>query len=242
MFNAEEIEKRYQKIRAEIDNLASGPVTLVAVSKTFPPEIFDLCFQAGIKHIGENRIQELRDKAALKPQARKELYIHFIGSLQTNKAKYLGGIADSFDALSSQEMLEKINDRWKEEKPLAVLLQINSTGEDQKTGLNAESYPAIKELALACHSTPAVKLEGLMTMGPTPLGGQNLEDESYQKATREAFLKTSALKERLSEDLSITLPRLSMGMSHDYRLAVECGSSEVRIGSAIFGARDYKNR
>ena len=242
MISAEELQTRFQAIQNEIHGLSDETVTLVAVSKTFPPGVFDLCVEAGIKHIGENRIQELRDKTALKPQARKELYIHFIGSLQSNKAKYLGGVADSFDALSSLEVLEKINARWKEPKPLAVLLQINSTTEEQKAGLPIDDYPAIREFARECLRTPAVQLEGLMTMGPTPSGNETIDDLSYREATQRAFLKSADLKKRLCDDLGVALPRLSMGMSHDYRLAVECGSTEVRIGSALFGARDYANQ
>ncbi|MDH4201217.1 MAG: YggS family pyridoxal phosphate-dependent enzyme [Spirochaetia bacterium] len=233
----ESIRKNLEQLRYDIHQITDRDLRIIAVTKTYPPEVFEICVRLGLNHIGENRIQELMDKNKLYPDAQKKLCIHFIGALQSNKVKYLSGNADTLDALSSVEVMEKINQRWDAPRPLQILLQINCTDESQKSGLNYNEKESIIALARSCIVSDKTKLEGLMTMGPTPAGNYNEQNPQYASDTRRAFQRLKNLGMELENDLSISLPRISMGMSHDYKMAIECGATEIRIGSLLFGDR-----
>ncbi len=237
MLNAAEIEKRWKKLTAEVKETGYESATIIAVTKTFPPSIFQVCVDLGIVHVGENRIQELKTKTEENQNILERLKIHFIGPLQSNKAKELDGRAASFDALQSLEVARKIERRWSAPKPLSVLFQINSTGEEQKSGILPQDEQTLDALMEYCLKSGRLKPEGLMTMGPTPSGDYNSQSREYRDDTKRAFQTTKALLEKLEKNYSVTLPRLSMGMSHDYRIALENGSTEIRVGSLIFGSR-----
>ncbi|MBV4489440.1 YggS family pyridoxal phosphate-dependent enzyme [Pseudomonas oryzicola] len=197
-------------------------VQLLAVSKTKPASAIREIHAAGVRDVGENYLQE----ALTKQQALSDLPLiwHFIGPIQSNKTK---AIAEHFDWVHSVDRL-KIAQRLSEQRPaglapLNICLQVNVSGEDSKSGCAPADLPA---LAKAVAALPNLRLRGLMAI-PEPT-----DDRAAQEA---AF---ATLRE-LQEDLGLGLDTLSMGMSHDLEAAIAQGATWVRIGTALFGARDY---
>ncbi|MFT2185070.1 YggS family pyridoxal phosphate-dependent enzyme [Pseudomonas putida] len=199
-------------------------VQLLAVSKTKPASAIREIHAAGVRDFGENYLQE----ALTKQQALSDLPLiwHFIGPIQSNKTK---AIAEHFDWVHSVDRL-KIAQRLSEQRPaglapLNICLQVNVSGEDSKSGCTPADLPA---LAKAVAALPNLRLRGLMAI-PEPT-----EDRDTQEV---AF----ASLRKLQEDLGLGLDTLSMGMSHDLEAAIAQGATWVRIGTALFGARDYGN-
>ncbi|HDS1789180.1 YggS family pyridoxal phosphate-dependent enzyme [Pseudomonas putida] len=199
-------------------------VQLLAVSKTKPASAIREIHAAGVRDFGENYLQE----ALTKQQALSDLPLiwHFIGPIQSNKTK---AIAEHFDWVHSVDRL-KIAQRLSEQRPaglapLNICLQVNVSGEDSKSGCTPADLPA---LAKAVAALPNLRLRGLMAI-PKPT-----EDRATQEA---AF----ASLRKLQEGLGFGLDTLSMGMSHDLEAAIAQGATWVRIGTALFGARDYGN-
>jgi PLP dependent protein len=193
-------------------------VTLVAVSKTQPPEAIREAHAAGQRHFGENYAQEWRQKA----DALGGLPIvwHFIGSLQTNKVKYLAGRADWVHTVDRLALAEELSRRWGAKgASVKVLLEVNVAAEPRKAGCAPADVPGLAE---AVARLPALELRGLMCVPPA-------EDDP-----RPHFARLRALRDELG------LADLSMGMSADWEAAVEEGATLVRIGTAIFGARPPK--
>ncbi|MDU9402096.1 YggS family pyridoxal phosphate-dependent enzyme [Pseudomonas sp. zfem004] len=197
-------------------------VQLLAVSKTKPASAVREAFAAGLRDVGENYLQE----ALTKQQALSDLPLiwHFIGPIQSNKTK---AIAEHFDWVHSVDRL-KIAQRLSEQRPghlppLNICLQVNVSGEDSKSGCAPAELPT---LAQAVSALPGLRLRGLMAI-PEPT-----EDRAEQEA---AF----ATLRQLQEQLGLGLDTLSMGMSHDLEAAIAQGATWVRIGTALFGARDY---
>ena len=185
-------------------------VTLVAVSKTFPAETVDEAIAAGVTHIGENRVQEAREK---KPRVRGAARWHLIGHLQSNKAKDAVQIFDLIETVDSIDLAQKI--ARASERARNVLLQVNIGDEPQKSGV----APAeIENVARQIRAIDGVNLIGLMAI--PPIGD-----------VRPHFRRLRALRD------SLGLEHLSMGMSEDFEIAIEEGSTMVRIGRAIFGPR-----
>ncbi|MGS7250026.1 YggS family pyridoxal phosphate-dependent enzyme [Pseudomonas anuradhapurensis] len=197
-------------------------VQLLAVSKTKPASAIREIHAAGVRDVGENYLQE----ALNKQQALSDLPLiwHFIGPIQSNKTK---AIAEHFDWVHSVDRL-KIAQRLSEQRPaglapLNICLQVNVSGEDSKSGCAAADLPA---LAKAVAALPNLRLRGLMAI-PEP---------TADRAAQEAAFATLR---KLQEDLELGLDTLSMGMSHDLEAAIAQGATWVRIGTALFGARDY---
>lgn len=234
-----EIEERYNKIYEKI-NQVNPDAKIIGVTKTNPVDIYFYAHRLGIHDIGENRIQELMEKrhAFEKEVKTHQMKFHFIGQLQKNKAKYFSDNVDSYDSLSSESIFEILQKKWKSDVPLKVLLQINASMEDQKNGIPLDDIKRIYSIVELILEVPKFSLEGLMTMGPTPDKNYTIHDKKYIQDTENAFRKLRQLKDRIKKDYEISLPRLSMGMSHDYLIALNEGSTEVRIGSAIFGERN----
>lgn len=200
----------------------TAAVGLLAVSKTKPAEAVREAHGAGINDFGENYLQEALEKQAQLSDL--PLSWHFIGPIQSNKTR---PIAEHFDWVHSVDRL-KIAQRLSEQRPaglapLNICIQVNVSGEASKSGCTAADLPA---LAAAIAALPNLRLRGLMAI-PEPT-----EDRAAQDA---AF----ATVRRLQEDLKLPLDTLSMGMSHDLESAVAQGATWVRIGTALFGARDY---
>lgn len=203
-----------------------GEVALLAVSKRHPEAAVRAAFAAGQREFGENRVQELVAKAgALRDLT--ALRWHLIGSLQTNKVRDLlrvPGLAlvHSLDRVRLADELQR--EFARDGRRLDVLLQVNAADEPQKHGCAVAEAPAL--LAHAQQRCPALAVVGLMAMGP--LAGD----------PRPVFERSSALREELRRRSGLALPVLSLGMSDDLEAAVAAGSTLVRIGTAVFGARD----
>jgi PLP dependent protein len=228
------IAERWQVVQARVAaacERASRPaaeVTIVAVSKTHPAEAIREALAAGATDFGENYAQELATKAidlasagAPQPPA---LRWHFIGRLQRNKAKLVAGRVALVHAVDTVELAEELARRTGGSVQ-PILLAVNLGGEATKGGITADAAPAI---ARALAAVPGTSLDGLMTMPPP---------SDDPEASRPHFTALRALRDRLRDDLGRSLPVLSMGMSHDFEVAIACGASHVRIGTAIFGSR-----
>jgi pyridoxal phosphate enzyme (YggS family) len=221
------LKERYQKIEEEISDYSAlrgvpYPVKLVAVSKGQAVDALREVMIGGCYEFGESRVQEALEKqAALSPS----IHWHMIGPLQTNKLPKLIGKFVLIHSVSSLELLQGIDERSKRAGLITnVLLQSNTSGEETKQGLSPEewekAWPAIASLQ-------SVKIEGLMTIAP-------LTDD--HQIIRDAFANLRKLQERLQEKAYPHTPlyHLSMGMSHDWRIAIEEGATILRIGNQIF--------
>lgn len=212
--------------KATIDaRRAVGDVHLLAVSKTFPAEAVREAFQGGQCAFGENYLQEALDKIALLNDLPLEW--HFIGPIQSNKTR---PIAEHFAWVHSVDRL-KVAQRLSEQRPatmppLNICLQVNVSGEESKSGV---AMNEAAQLAQEVSQLPHLKLRGLMSI-PAPA--------SVESEQRGAFAKMRVLLAQLNEQ-GLSLDTLSMGMSHDFPAAIKEGSTIVRIGTAIFGTRDY---
>lgn len=204
-------------------------VTLMAVSKTFPPELVRQAYHAGLRHFGENRVQEFADKI----ETLRDLHDaewHMIGHLQTNKAAKAAELFTAIDSVDSLRLAQKLNDAAQQfGKTLSVLIEINVGGEAAKSGLSFDS-PELETLLRAAPQLEHLKFRGLMTIPPF--------FEDPQQA-RPYFRKLRELRDQIaSRKLErISMDTLSMGMSHDFEVAIEEGSTCVRVGTAIFGGR-----
>ncbi len=204
-------------------------VTLMAVSKTFPPELVRQAYHAGLRHFGENRVQEFADKI----ETLRDLHDaewHMIGHLQTNKAAKSAELFTAIDSVDSLRLAQKLNDAAQQfGKTLSVLIEINVGGEAAKSGLSFDS-PELETLLRAAPQLEHLKFRGLMTIPPF--------FEDPQQA-RPYFRKLRELRDQIaSRKLErISMDTLSMGMSHDFEVAIEEGSTCVRVGTAIFGGR-----
>ncbi len=212
----------YLEVLKKVESLKEN-VTLVAVSKTKPYSDILSAYSDGARIFGENRVQEIEEKFPLsRPEGMK---VYLIGQLQRNKVKKAVGLVDRIESVDSIPLLEKINFECALiGKKMDILFEVNSSGEEQKAGFRDkdELIKAVKE----AETLEWVNLIGLMTVGP--LGGD-------REKNKKAFAYTKALFDEISAFHPLTV--LSMGMSGDWMDAIECGSTEVRIGSAIFGSR-----
>jgi pyridoxal phosphate enzyme (YggS family) len=205
-------------------------VTLVAVSKTQSNEKILEAYQAGHKVFGENYVQELVDKAAVLP---KDIEWHFIGHLQSNKIKYIAPFISLIHSVDSFKLLKEINKQGvKNNRIINCLLQIYIAKEETKFGLDEkEMYEILNSNDFKqLHN---IKICGLMGMASNTQNMNEVKNEFL-------YLKKifDDIKYKFNEN-NINVTTLSMGMSGDYKLAIECGSNMIRIGSSIFGARNY---
>jgi len=204
-------------------------VTLIAVSKTKPIEAIEEAYNMGIRDFGENKVQELVDKYDKLP---KDIRWHLIGHLQRNKVKYIVGKVHLIHSLDGLKLLDEIEKQYKANNAIAqVLIQINIGKEESKTGAYLEN---LEELLEACEVCNHVKVKGLMAIIPQ---GSEESCRDYFKKMKNIFCE---LKKRKFNN--ITMEVLSMGMTDDYQIAIEEGSNMVRIGSGIFGKRNYYNK
>lgn len=230
------IQSNLERIQSEIRDYElkfgrpSSSVQLLAVSKTKPNQAILDALEAGHRQFGENYVQEGVEKIQYFQEHHSQFDIewHFIGPIQSNKTK---PIAENFDWVHSVErakIAKRLSDQRGEDKePLQVLIQVNTSAEESKSGVNEQE---VLELAKTISELPNITLRGLMSIPA------NVQD--YQQQL-EAFTELKALFEQLKSQYP-QVDTLSMGMSGDMQPAVEAGSTMVRIGTAIFGARDYK--
>lgn len=217
------IVENIQFIEKEIEG---KDVTLVAVSKTKPVEMLMEAYNAGFKRFGENYVQELVDKYEQMPE---DIEWHFIGHLQSNKVKYIASFVSLIHSVDSLKLLQEINKQAaKHNRVIDCLLQIYIAEEDTKSGMTEDECLEILK-AETLEKLPNVRIIGLM--GMTTL----TEDETQ---IRKEFGKLRRFYQTLGTQHSI-LATLSMGMSGDYSIAIEEGSTMIRVGSKIFGGRVF---
>ena len=215
------LKDNFEEIKAQLPE----NVTLVAVSKTHPAEKIQEIYDCGQRIFGENKVQELAEKYPVLP---KDIQWHLIGHLQTNKVKYIAEFVDTIQSVDSEKILAEIDKQAaKFNRKINVLLEVKIAEEDSKFGLEINEAKDLFEKILQ-NQFPNVVLKGLMGMATFT------EDENQ---IRKEFTVLKNLFDQFSERKK--LETLSMGMSGDYKIAIECGANSVRIGSAIFGNRNY---
>ena len=215
------IQENYHKIKAQIPE----NVELVAVSKFHPVEKIQEVYDCGQKVFGENKVQELLTKVNELPA---DIQWHLIGHLQTNKVKYIASFIDTIQSVDSEKLLEEINRQAeKNSRKIKVLLQIKIAQEESKFGLEMQDAEEIFHNYLN-GKFPHVEITGLM-------GLATFTEDKDQTKKEFSFLKQIFDKMSLQKKLET----LSMGMSDDYKIAIECGANSVRVGSGIFGQRNY---
>lgn len=216
------ISENYTRVKSEMPK----DVTLVSVSKTRTVEEIKTVYDIGGREFGENKVQEIMDKYEQLP---KDIRWHLIGHLQRNKVKYIVGKVHLIHSLDSVRLLEEIEKQYSKNNLVAdTLIQINIGREESKTGILLEN---LEELLVACEECNNVKVKGIMAT--IPIG----DDESSMNY----FIKTKEIFEDLKKKSykNITMETLSIGMSNDYKVALAAGSTMVRIGTGIFGKRNY---
>jgi len=217
-------EERYQQIVKELN---PRNTTLVAVSKTKPIEDIQALYDLGQRDFGENYVQELTEKAELLP---KDIRWHFIGHLQSNKVKYIAPFIHLIQVVDSQKLLQEVNKQaLKNNRTLACLLQVDIAREETKFGLDEKELNELM-MKFATSELQNVEITGLMGMASFTENMEVVRNEfRYLKSVFEKYASLPAPDSRLTT--------LSMGMSIDYKIAIEEGSTMVRIGSLLFGSR-----
>lgn len=228
-----DIEKNLNKVKKQIDisttKVGRSPqdVELIAVTKTVEPEIIEKAVQYGIRHVGENRVQELIRKYEI---LGNKVKWHMIGHLQKNKVKYIIDKVELIHSLDSYDLALEIDKRAKQqEKVMKCLLQVNVSREESKYGVDPKEVATLLE---EINELNNIQIEGLMTIAPYT---EEIEE------TRVYFRKLKELSIEISKMNfnSVNMNYLSMGMSNDFQVAIEEGGNLIRIGSKIFGERIY---
>jgi len=231
-----EIQGKLQRIRNSIDQAAQvsgrsvADVRLIAVSKTRPWEMVAAAIDAGLTDFGENTIQDGLTKT-IHTAGRPEINWHFIGHLQSNKTKFLPGNFHWLHTLDSLKLARRLQQAYQDSgHQLQTLIQVNIANDPAKKGVQPGQIETLLEQLLS-EKLSAIRLRGLMTIGAV---------NASESQLRKWFSALRELQERLSGKYNLwEFDQLSMGMSDDYVLAIEEGATMVRIGSAIFGERDY---
>ena len=202
-------------------------VQLIAVTKTRPISIIKECCDLGVRNIGENRVQEAAEKF-IHFDGFEKTKKRFIGHLQTNKVNKCLNLFDTIDSVDSYRLASKIDTSARNKNiKIECLLEINTSGEKQKHGFK----PEINKELLSCFNLKNLKIVGLMTVGP------NTQDKNK---TRKAFSLLREIKENINKNIKTNvLTELSMGMSGDYDIGIQEGSTMVRVGTGLFGKREY---
>ena len=220
--NISEVDRRIRAAE-RASGRATGAVSLLAVSKTKPSELVRQAHGFGLSAFGENYAQEMAEKAAA--LADLPLCWHFIGPIQSNKTALIAEVSDWVHSIDRLKIARRLSERRPDDRaPLNVLVQINTSNEDSKSGVGPDAAP---ELMAAINELPGLRLRGFMTI---PAATTN------QAEQREPFRQMRELMDRLSDSLP-QLDTLSMGMSGDLEAAVSEGANIVRVGTDIFGAR-----
>ncbi len=224
--NLAEIRERIARSAARAGRTAED-ITLVAVSKTFPSEAVRSAYELGLRHFGENRVQEWESKQAA--VADLDATWHLIGHLQSNKARRAASLFNRVDSVDSVALAQKLDAAAASEaKRLKVLIEVHLGGEETKSGVPEADLPPLAE---SIARLPHLELLGLMAIPP-------YFDEPEQ--VRPYFQRLRALRDQVGAQIKMPLSVLSMGMSHDFEIAIEEGATEVRVGTALFGERIKK--
>ncbi len=233
MLEFDEIRSNYAKIVNDVRELTDRDVKIMAVTKNQPVEAINFAInELGISYIGENRVQELLEKYdKIKFPSDRKVEVHIIGTLQTNKVKYIVDKVDMIQSLDSVKLAAEIDKRCKAiNKIMDVLVEVNIGREPQKGGIFPEDIPSFLENISVFDN---IRVRGLMTIAPK-IDDFNKKIE-YFSETYQYFIDNSQKKIH-----NISMDTISMGMSDSYREAVSAGSSLIRVGTLLFGARNYK--
>jgi PLP dependent protein len=226
--NLSRIQERIASAAARARRKAEE-ITLIAVSKTHPASAIREAYEAGVRHFGENRVQEWEGKRAGTEGLAATW--HLIGHLQSNKTARAARLFHSVDSVDDFAIAQRL-DRARAEAGitgrLRVLIEVRVAPEESKSGVEISELAALAE---RCAELPRLQLVGLMCIPPLP-------EEAEQ--VRPYFRGLRELRDELTKKLGVDLPVLSMGMSHDFEVAIEEGATEVRVGTALFGAREVK--
>jgi len=224
----ENIKQVWEKIDRKCAEIGRNPkeIKLIAVSKNFGTEEINVAFDGGIKDFGENKAQELISKFEV---LGNKVTWHFIGHLQSNKVKFAVRSADYIHSVDSLSLANEINKKAEQlGKVQKILLQVKTSEEETKSGI--ESEDEVFSIAEICNELKNIELIGLMTIAPFT---DNKEE------IRKSFRYLRKLKDDFNQRGFKNIKELSMGMTADYEIAIEEGATMLRIGSAIFGQRDY---
>ncbi len=227
------IKENYSKILENVKNacIRSGrspeEVTLIAVSKTKPVPMLEEAYSAGARDFGENKVQEIRDKFPVLPD---DIKWHMIGHLQTNKVKYIVDKVCLIHSVDSYHLAEEIS-RQAEKKGVNadILIEVNMAEEESKFGLYKDE---VTDLVREVAKLPHINIKGLMTIAPYVTNPE--DNRKYFRAIRD--LSIDIAKENID---NVSMSVLSMGMTGDYEVAIEEGATFVRVGTGIFGERNY---
>ena len=221
----ENIKKACEKVGRDVNE-----VTLIAVSKTKPYTAIEEALPTGVKDYGENKVQELCDKYEILP---KDIKWHMIGHLQRNKVKYLVGKASLIHSVDSIRLAEQIEKEYAKADEIAnILIEVNMAQEESKFGITSEeTEQLVREIA----KFPHIRIKGLMTIAP-----YTDNPESNRVYFRNMKKLSVDIENKNIDNVSMSV--LSMGMTGDYQVAVEEGATLVRVGTGIFGERNYNNQ
>lgn len=224
--NLERIQERMARAAARAGR-RPGEIALVAVSKSFPAEVIRDAYEAGVRQFGENRVQEWEGKRGAIADLKATW--HLVGHLQSNKAARAARVFHSVDSVDDFALAQRLDRAVAEQAgangKLRVLIEVRVAEEETKSGVEAADLPALAEKSLAL---PRLELAGLMCVPPI---------FEHAEKVRPYFARLRALRDELGERLGRALAVLSMGMSHDFEIAIEEGATEVRLGTALFGDR-----
>jgi len=227
--SAADIASNLREVRARIARAAAASgrkpqdVTLIGVSKTQSAEAIRVAYETGLRDFGENRVQEWEGKQ--RQLADLDARWHLVGHLQSNKAARASKLFHYIDSVDSLDLAEKLNRCGSALAPTPILLEVKLDPTPAKSGLTPEQLSVVAESIVAL---PNLKLRGLMCVPPFA--------ENPEQA-RPFFRQLRELRDALAQQLGIALPALSMGMSHDFEVAIQEGATEIRVGTAIFGQR-----
>lgn len=224
-----EYKDNYNEILHSIESNKVSKVKILSVSKSHPVEALINAYESGLRVFGENYVQEMVDKyETISTEMKNNIEWHFIGSLQTNKVKYIAPFVNCIHSVSKLKLAKEIDKRAKENnRTIDILLQVNTSGEDSKSGCQPDEAEEVIKSSLDLEN---VKFIGLMTISGL---------ESTDEERKEEFKLLRKIRDGIEINLSIDLPELSMGMTSDYHEAILEGATMIRIGTAIFGKREY---
>lgn len=226
--NMRTVERQIETACAE-SGRQSGDVTLIAVSKTKPVEALQEAYAAGARDFGENKVQELLDKI---PQLPKDIRWHMIGHLQRNKVKYIIDKVYLIHSVDSFRLAAEISkEAVKRNLTVNIMIEVNVAGEESKFGVTVEET---EQLVEKIAKLPGICIKGLMTIAPFVENSEENREYFSKLKSLSVDIMTKNIDNRIMGD------DLSMGMTGDYKVAVEEGATYVRVGTGIFGERDYK--
>ncbi|MFN3196447.1 MAG: YggS family pyridoxal phosphate-dependent enzyme [Chlorobiota bacterium] len=229
LLDKEQYKENYNSILNSIPEVKKNNLKIISVSKSHPKEAMKRAFDAGLRVFGENYVQEMVEKFEwLDDKTKDKIEWHFIGHLQTNKVKYIAPFVNCIHSVYKLKLAKEINKRANQnDRTIDILLQVNTSGEDSKSGCNPNDA---LDIAKGIIDLENVNLKGLMTIS-------GLDSTDSERKKEFALLKD--LKNNINNELGTDLNELSMGMTADYQLAISEGSTMIRVGTAIFGERVY---